>query len=403
MKKFRIIVSLGLVLAMAMSVASCNGMGSGDDGGTYETQKMDYEPESESETETTKPSVDPWGQIYVADEIVGATAIADKLLNMSYEEAVYSRELGEFFKGSASFSGDHARTAMMPENGYKIEGNEFKRVYVWQDKAKGSLTKITFASRNLEFVPSTETEAKIGADDMNYDAETAFAKITSKLEAAFGSDYKTADVSDLKASKSECRIWQHNGRDISVTYAVDCYAISGNNEFKIDVYPTGSGGSVLAPEDEAFRQMLSKIENSMGQDKDTVKALLEEQLGMELKNESKEKSICYTYYYEVDLTIEGVPFNMIEIHTNIGDGKVYEIYFRKDTSKRSEIDGYEETFKKKLSATFSDRFIPTNSNAYKGVFCGIGRGTYCTVSDYYIDDMNNFFFVIINAEYLREK
>ena len=130
---------------------------------------------------------------------------------------------------------------------------------------------------------------------MNYDAETAFTKVTSKLEAAFGGDYTTADTSALKASKSECRVWQHNGRDIAVTYAVDCYGITGNNEFKIDVYPTGGGGSSLAPEDESFRQMLSKIESSLGQDKDTVKAVLEEQLGLELKDEHKDKAICYYY------------------------------------------------------------------------------------------------------------
>ena len=401
MKKFRSIVSLGLVLAMAMSVAACNS--SGDKGGTYETPKMDYESETETETEATKPTVDPWGQIYVADEIVGATAIADKLLNMSYEEAVYSDELGEFFDGSASFSGDNARTVMIPETGYKIEGNELKCVYVWKDKAKGSLAKITFSARNLEYVPSTEAEAKIASDDMNYEAETAFTKVTSKLEAAFGGDYTTADTSALKASKSECRVWQHNGRDIAVTYAVDCYGITGNNEFKIDVYPTGGGGSSLAPEDESFRQMLSKIESCLGQDKDTVKAVLEEQLGLELKDEHKDKEICYYYYYSADFSIAGVPFNMIELHANIGDGKVFEVCFRKDTSKRAEIDGYEDTFKKKLSASFSDRFIPTNSRAYEGEFCTLGKGTYCIVSDYYLDDMNNFFYVIINAEYLREK
>ena len=402
MRKFRSIVSLGLILAMAMPVAACNGATDvTEEDITYETAPV--VTETETETEATKPTVDPWGQIYVADEIVGATAIADKLLSMSFEEALYSHEIGEFYNGSATFSGDHARSVMFPETGYKIEGNELKCVFIWKDKAKDTVAKITFASRKLEYVPSTETEAKIAADDMNYDAETAFTKITSKLEAAFGSDYKTSDTTDLKASKSECRVWQHNGRDIAVTYALDCYGITGNNEFKVDVYPTSGGGSSLAPEDEAFRQMFSKIESSMGQDNETVKALLEEQLGVELKGGSKDKSICYTYYYDVDLTIEGVPFNMIEIHTNIGDGKVFEIYFRKDTSKRSEIDSYEETFKTKLSSTFSDRFIPTNSNSYKGVFCGMGRGTYCIISDLYIDDMNNFFFVIINAEYLREK
>ena len=400
MKKFRIIVSLGLVLAMVLSVASCNGKGSsGDEGGTYETPKMDYE--SESETETTKPSVDPWSQSHTAQDIVGATAIANGFLGMSFDDAVESHKMIAFYEKSASFTTNRAHHTMIPDGGFTIEGNMFKRVYFWEDK--GSINKITFASRYLEFVPSTETEAKIAADDMNYDAEKAYTDITSKLEAAFGSDYKTVDTSDLKAAKSECRVWQHNDRDIVVTYGVDCFGITGNNEFKIDVYPTGGGGSSLTPEDEAFRQLFSKLESSMGQDKDTVKTLLEEQLGVELKDESKSNSICYTYYYKVDLTLEGVPFNMIEIHANIGNGKVYEIYFRKDTSKSADIDGYEETFKTKLSSTFSDRFIPTNSRAYEGIICGIGKGTYCIVSDYYLDDMNNFFHVIINAEYLREK
>jgi len=400
MKRLRSIVSLGLVLAMALSVASCNGKGSsGDEGGTYETQKMDYE--SESESETTKPSVDPWSQSHTAQDIVGATAVANSFLGMSFDEAVDSHKMTAFYEKSASFTTNRAYHAMIPDDGFTIEGNMFKRVYFWEDK--GSINKITFASRNLEYIPSTETEAKIAAADMNYDAEKAYTDISSKLEAAFGIDYKTVDTSDLKASKSECRVWQHNDRDIVVTYGVDCFGITGNNEFKIDLYPTGGGGSSLAPEDESFRQMLSKIESSLGQDKDTVKAVLEEQLGLELKDEHKDKASCYYYYYSADFSIAGVPFNMIELHANIGDGKVFEVCFRKDTSKRAEIDGYEDTFKKKLSASFSDRFIPTNSRAYEGEFCTLGKGTYCIVSDYYLDDMNNFFYVIINAEYLREK
>ena len=400
MKKLRSIVSAGLVLAIALSVASCD---SGTQNSTFDTVYDPGQVVTETETEAADNTVDPWGQIYVADEIVGATAIADKLLDMSFEEVLSSHDLGEFNDYSARFYGDHAHSVMLPENGYKIEGNDLKGVIIWQDKSKGSVTKITFAARKNEFVPSTESEAKIAAEDMNYDAETAFAKITSALASAFGDNYATADTSDLKASKSECRVWQHNGRDIAVTYAVDCFGITGNNEFKVDVYPTGGGASTLAPEDEAFRQMFCKIENSLGQDKDTVKTVLEEQLGVTLKNEYKDEAICYYYYYEVDITIAGVPFNMIELEANIGDGKVYAVNFRKDTSKRADIDEYEKTIQTKLTTVFSDYLIPTNSREYEGVFCGLTGGGYCTVSDFYIDDMNNFFYVIIRADSLREK
>ena len=400
MKKSRSIVSAGLVFAIALSVAACD---SGANNSTFDTVYDPGQVVTESETEATEDTVDPWGQINTASEIVGATAVADKLLNMGFDEALSSREIGEFYQGSARFYGDHTHSAMYPEGGYKIEGNDLKSVYIWQAKTKGSVTKITFTARKGEFVPSTESEAKIAAEDMNYDAETAFTKVTSALASAFGDGFTTADTSGLKASKSECRVWQHNGRDIAVTYAVDCYGITGNNEFKVDVYPTGGGAPTLAPEDEAFRQMFCKIENSLGQDKDTVKAVLEEQLGVTLKNEHKDKAICYYYYYDVDITIAGVPFNMIELEANIGDGKVYAVNFRKDTSKRADIDEYEKTIQTKLTTAFSEYLIPTNSRQYEGVFCSLTGGNTCTVSDYYIDDMNNFFYVIIRAEYLREK
>ena len=294
MKKLRSIVSAGLVLAIALSVASCDGAGKNTtEDTTYEapTTVTEIEEPTTTETEsTTKPTVDPWGQLHEADEIVGATAIADKLIDQKTDDALFGHDLDGFMHGGAAFSGDKSHRIMMPDGGYKIEGYEFKRIYLWTEN--DIVTKITFAVRDKELIPSTEAETKGAASDMNYDAEGAYAKITSKLNAAFGESTKTIDTADLKAAKSECLVWEHNGRDIAVTYAVDCYGIAGNNEFRIDVYTSGAEGSSDASADD-FKVTMTKLGNCMGVDKDTVKSMVEDLFGVKLNNEQADKSNYY--------------------------------------------------------------------------------------------------------------
>ena len=400
MKKLRSIVSAGLVLAIALSVASCDGEGKNTtEDTTYETAVVVTETEEPSATETeatTKPTVDPWGQLHEADEIVGATAIADKLIDQKTDDALFGHDLDGFMHGGAAFSGDKSHRIMMPDGGYKIEGYEFKRIYLWTEN--DIVTKITFAVRDKELIPSTEAEAKGAASDMNYDAEGAYAKITSKLNAAFGESTKTIDTDDLKAAKSECLVWEHNGRDIAVTYAVDCYGIAGNNEFRIDVYTSGAEGSSDALSDD-FKVTMTKLGNCMGLDKDSVKTMVEDLFGVKLDNEQADKN---NYYYSTSITIEGVEFNQVIIKTNKGDGKTYEIYFVNDTSNTKDCEGYLETFKKKLAESFSDNFIPTNSAEYKGVMQMFSDFYFCIIGGSYSANYNRFY-LIINAERLKEK
>lgn len=398
MKKLRSIVSAGLVFAICLSVASCNGAGKGTEE-PFEPPTVIIEIEEPTETETeatTKPTVDPWGQLYGADEIVGATAIADKLIDQKTDDALFGHDLDGFMHGGAAFSGDKSHRIMMPDGGYKIEGYEFKRIYLWTEN--DIVTKITFAVRDKELIPSTEAEAKGAASDMNYDAEGAYAKITSKMAEAFGESTKTVDTSGLKAAKSECLVWEHNGRDIAVTYAVDCYGITGNNEFKIEVYSSGAEGSADTASDD-FKVTLTKLGNCMGLDKDTVKTMVEDLFGVKLNNEQADKN---NYYYSSNITIEGIEFNQVIIKTNKGDGKTYEIYFVNDTSSTKECEGYLETFKKKLAESYSDNFIPTNSSEYVGVMRMLSDYNFCIIGGSYSANYNRFY-LIINAERLKEK
>ncbi len=400
MRKLRSIVSAGLVFAICLSVASCNGAGKGTEE-PFEPPTVITEIEEPTETETeteatTKPTVDPWGQLYEADEIAGATAIANEVLDKKTDDALFGHYLDGFMHGGAAFSGDKSHRIMVPDCGYKIEGYEFKRIYLWTEN--DIVTKITFAVRDKELIPSTEAEAKGAASDMNYDAEGAYAKITSQLVAAFGESAKTIDTADLKAAKSECRVWEHNGRDIAVTYAVDCYGITGNNEFKIEVYSSGAEGSADTASDD-FKVTLTKLGNCMGLDKDTVKGMVEELFGVKLNNEQADKN---NYYYSSNITIEGVEFNQVIIKTNKGDGKTYEIYFVNDTSSTKECEGYLETFKKKLAESYSDKFIPTNSSEYVGVMRMLSDYNFCIIGGSYSANYNRFY-LIINAERLKEK
>ena len=400
MKKLRSIVSAGLVFAICLSVASCNGAGKGTEE-PFEPPTVITEIEEPTETETeteatTKPTVDPWGQLHGADEIVGATAIANEVLDKKTDDALFGHYLDGFMHGGAAFSGDKSHRIMMPDGGYKIEGYEFKRIYLWTEN--DIVKKITFAVREIELIPSTESEAKGAASDMNYNAEGAYAKITSQLVAVFGESAKTIDTADLKAAKSECRVWEHNGRDIAVTYAVDCYGITGNNEFKIEVYSSGAEGSADTASDD-FKVTLTKLGNCMGLDKDTVKGMVEELFGVKLNNEQADKN---NYYYSSNITIEGIEFNQVIIKTNKGDGKTYEIYFVNDTSNTKECEGYLETFKKKLAESYSDNFIPTNSSEYVGVMRMLSDYNFCIIGGSYSANYNRFY-LIINAERLKEK
>ena len=90
------------------------------------------------------------------------------------------------------------------------------------------------------------------------------------------------------------------------------------------------------------------------------------------------------------------------IKTNKGDGKTYEIYFVNDTSSTKECEGYFELFKKRLAENFSDRFAPTNSYEYEGVFTSLSDYNTCIIGGSYSANYNRFY-LIVNAERLREK
>ena len=98
MKKLRSIVSAGLVFAICLSVASCNGAGKGTEE-PFEPPTVITEIEEPTETETeteatTKPTVDPWGQLHEADEIAGATAIANEVLDKKTDDALFGQVSG---------------------------------------------------------------------------------------------------------------------------------------------------------------------------------------------------------------------------------------------------------------------------------------------------------------------
>ena len=405
MKKIRLIVSVMLVFAMCMGLCACQKPvetgATGESEGPAATAVSGSGEESMAPSESAKETAeDPWNGIPDAGNIVGATALASQCLGKNVDEVLSSGTLNDFWAGDGgcAFSRDMSRQAMIPEEGYRINGYEFDQIYLWKDGE--NISRVTFMTRHNEYMPTTEAEIPGAEGDMDYDALGAMFEFVPALEAVFG-DYRNKGGTDLEPADGDSFLFEHNGTEISVTYAVDCYGIEGNNEFRIDVYPSGSTFAGVPEED--LKILISKLSYCMGKDKDTAKAMAEAALGVEFTNEQIDNTGYI--YYTVDTSVEGVGFNQIIMKTNEedGQGQIYEIDIVNDMDSFDKAPDHYELFKEKLKTIYGDAFIPWNHPAYEGVLMRVDSdGCYCITGGMFRDGYCRFY-LIMNNESLREE
>jgi len=161
-----------------------------------------------------------------------------------------------------------------------------------------------------------------------------------------------------------------------------------------NVTVTEVSGDPEVPDEDTFEQAMANIRDALGQDREAVKAVFESKFGAKLGAEETNKN---DYFYATDVTIGGVQFTHVTLRTNAADGKVCGIDLVNDTSNTAECKSFVETFKKKLSSSYSDQLTPVDSTEYEGVKVSVGEGSSCTVGGSYSANYNKFY-LIFNAE-----
>ena len=157
---------------------------------------------------------------------------------------------------------------------------------------------------------------------------------------------------------------------------------------------TEISGDPEVPAEDTFEQAMANIRDALGQDREAVKAVFESKLGAKLGSEETNKN---DYFYATDVTIGGVQFTHVTLRTNAADGKVCGIDLVNDTSNTAECKSFVETFKKRLSTSYSDQLTPVDSTEYEGVKVSVGEGASCIVGGSYSANYNKFY-LIFNAE-----
>ena len=157
---------------------------------------------------------------------------------------------------------------------------------------------------------------------------------------------------------------------------------------------TEVSGDPEVPAEDTFEQAMANIRDALGQDREAVKAVFESKFGAKLGSEETNKN---DYFYATDVTIGGVQFTHVTLRTNAADGKVCGIDLVNDTSNTAECKSFVETFKKRLSSSYSDQLTPVDSTEYEGVKVSVGEGASCTVGGSYSANYNEFY-LIFNAE-----
>lgn len=404
MKKKVSLLLLMAITASCMSIASCSNNKTPATSQTVGSEAVITVPadtttatttEATTETTTEAAKVDPWSGTAVAGKALGAAQIARSVLGKSVDEVLSGRDFAEYMGRSTSFNHDLACTVVIPEAGFEIEGQPFKKIYLWKDGDQ--IAKVTYAIREKEFLAMTKNEATALDSDMRKDTEMMMVKVRDSLKNAFGG-YKTADAELTGASKSERCVWENDGTTVEVTYGLDCYGIEGNNEFRIDVYRTDKASFGPSQEVMEFRQKVYRMYNCYGLDYKTAKAITQDVLGVTFKKEQKDKR---DFYYSVNLTFEGVKFNQVIIRTN-SKGKVCEVYLVNDKSKAAQCKTYYNKLYKKLEDTFGKSFIPVNVPQYKGVINGRRDNGWCILASKNIKSYNRFYFIFNNESLKRQ-
>ena len=157
---------------------------------------------------------------------------------------------------------------------------------------------------------------------------------------------------------------------------------------------TEVSGDPEVPAEDTFEQAMANIRDALGQDREAVKAVFESKFGAKLGSEETNKN---DYFYATDVTIGGVQFTHVTLRTNEADGKVSGIDLINDTSNTAECKSFVETFKKRLSSSYSDQLTPVDSTEYEGVKVSVGEGASCIVGGSYSANYNKLY-LIFNAE-----
>lgn len=388
MKKSIRLFTLGMVLAMGMSVCACTTTAQTE---TEETTTTTQETE-ETETTTTEETADPWDNYASVKTVEGATGVANSFLGSNIDDVLYDDSLKGFWESSCTFASDIPCQMIIPEGGYTIEGIAFKKIRLWKD-SDGNVTKVSFCVRMNELLPRTETEA-LGSLELNFDSESARAVFEEALNEQFGDSISTTTLSDW--GNCEATLWKHNGTTIAMICGVDCYGISGNNEFMIEVYNADYSGPLLTGEDAEVREQILRMYACLGQDLETAKAMFEDIMGVPLENEQNDPSI---YYYSIDLTFNGIDFNQAIFKLN-PSGNVYDIYLVNDASSTAECNEYYDALYARLLNIYYGE-IPTNSVEYEGVIMGGWDGNWIIIGVYTNGDYSRLN-VVFNRESLRE-
>lgn len=337
MKKLVNCISLVLVVAMAMSVCSCKknkvrDNRRDDDDYEYDDDQDDDDddvvvvnaPSDYGSNDFDSSSV--FGNISFAEAFLGGTPVdvCDNLCDYYSSGSSYSKY--DYYEGSVSFLGD----------GFNMDGAFIKSIHFYIEDYQ--VIELDYCITEEQFLSMGTKESETIDSDLNLPAEKAYKSLCEVLENKFGKG-EMCDTTWMKADKAESQKWDiGNDVVVAITWGENCFGIPGNNQMELAISRNAEfvpGCNAILPTSDTFDPELESIigfaDSCFGKDQDTVRAMIEDRFGIELKDGTKlteDTDDTVEYLYQgFDITISEVDFHEISIISDADSGQVFDIVF----------------------------------------------------------------------------
>ena len=358
MKKSVKFLSLALAFAIALPLCSCkkdDKRRNRDD--DDETEYEEEEDETDAPVIVNDPS-DIDNSDFDRSSLIDTIGFAEACLGtdpVTFDEAlddIYSFSgssfYNDYYEGSISFMGD----------GFDLDGAFIKSIHFYLEDYR--IIELDYCITESQYLSMGDNESDEIDSDLNLPAEEAYQSVCKVLENKFGKG-EMCDTAWMKADKAESQKWNAGNVVVAATWGENCFGIQGNNQMEIAISKDADfvpGCNAIFPTsdvlDPALAGVIEFTESCFGKDQDTVKKMLEEHFGIELKDGTKlteDYDNTEEYLYEgLDFTISEVQYSEISIISNPDSGKVFDIvYWNLNLTPEQEQYNYQLYFHKFIS------------------------------------------------------
>lgn len=275
---------------------------------------------------------------------------------------------------------EHGRTFSGIEPVIVIEGVTIKSISMWADD-KNFVQDIEFNIREDDMTYSQEDYDKTASSEKYLPASGYAGILSPKLELIYGESVEN-DASWLEADPYGWESWDDGGFDVFLFWGENVSHIDGNNMLTFGIFVPGGGASssdVTLPDGDYpddFSEFAGDLVGAIGQSKDDVVKIIENDLGIELDDvepDDDNGSGFLAYSYKISADKGSLGFTQLVITTDADTGKVLDISFYSTQDTTSEAEEDFQTCVDSLDKAFGKG---NRSSDYPGSNYGVGGSNY---------------------------